>query len=697
MIGISSRSAGVLILPKPGTDEYAVLDVVEGKEQDPVEANYLYSSLQDWEELQGADKESLLETVSQEFWLARTVSLFREVIGGLESSLKGRVLEYIEELLGSRVSSEETLNRLLIAPLVNLQSLESLAKSALSQGFSAVGSIIDELKELQPLLRRLTDLWLSLDEVSFRDIPESKETIWITMVEKCDMRRLLKAGNVTDFTTQWNLLAFHFKSPLSRAGITALARELSERLFRHYKRSEITLGTVPKEEEVVPRKDDVQGIGYYERFESVQKQIAAIAQAVSQGNDSKAEKFLRELIEQQISFSDGVSYALKSLCNIAQQCADMYRMDFEILCLDKANELDPTDTWTHIQYGDHLKRIGKYDEALKVFAQTDQPGENYIVQASIADVYSQQGDYARAIQEYKAIEAWDEKFDVRLAIADILRKMGQLDKSEALYRELIYLAHKGLTGIMFSDVRTQVGLAEIAKKRGKLEDASQIYYEILKRDGIEDRDRIIYKQGLCNILKLMDHFEEAYKIVDECVQQYPFAMQARFIRGSILGLIGQELDGLKDLPESSGSRSYGEWLRHYYRGLLLLKLERYEDAMKCLIEELPKAIAFGEEKSIIRMGAALCYLGKNENIKADKVLSEIPDLHDCHVQYLSLVLKLHLATQKKDLAKIKSLKECIDRLQVVNANLEKAVEALGKKDFSLALTCETNALLKLAA
>jgi hypothetical protein len=38
MIGISSRSAGVLLIPKPGIGEYAILDVVEGQEQDPVEA-----------------------------------------------------------------------------------------------------------------------------------------------------------------------------------------------------------------------------------------------------------------------------------------------------------------------------------------------------------------------------------------------------------------------------------------------------------------------------------------------------------------------------------------------------------------------------------------------------------------------------------------------------------------------------------
>jgi hypothetical protein len=41
-----------------------------------------------------------------------------------------------------------------------------------------------------------------------------------------------------------------------------------------------------------------------------------------------------------------------------------------------------------------------------------------------------------------------------------------------------------------------------------------------------------------------------------------------------------------------------------------LKLKRYKDAKKNLVEELSKAIASSEEKAIIRMAAALCYLSE---------------------------------------------------------------------------------------
>lgn len=697
MIGISSNSAGVLLLPKPGTGEYTVLDVVGGEEQDSVNAQYLYSTAQDWEEIEGSNTKALLDIATQEYWLERTVSLLRLTISGLESSLEKRVLEHVEEILGSRVSSEKVIDRLLVAPLSDQYSSVLIAQSALSKGFSAVASILEDLAELQPLLRRLTDLWLGLSETPFSDFTESKETIWTTVTEKCGMKQLLIARNKREFAAKWNLLVFHFPTPSSRSGVGILGKELSRRLFPNEEQEEVMTAPLTKGAKTTHRYEEERGISDYEIYERVKKQIIAIAEAVSQGNDNKAEKFLRELIHKQISPSGGESYAVKSLCNIAQRCADMFRTDFEAICLDEALRLHCSDPWTLIQYGDHLKRVGNYNDALKYFEKAEQLGESVVAKSSVADVYSQQGDYTKAIRTYEAIPNWRDRPAIRTAIADNLRRMGRIDESKAAYMELIDLAKQGLPEFVKSEARSHIGIAEVAKIQGKLEDALQTYRVILNRKDIENRDRLFYMLGICNVLKLLESYNEAYSIVDEVVQAYPFAMQARFIRGSILGLMGREQEGLLDLPESSGSRSWREWMRRYYRGLLLFKLERYGDAKKNLVEELSKAIACGEEKAIIRMAAALCFLREDKTLEVDKILSDIPTLHDCHAHYLYLVLKLHSATRKKDLAIMKSLKEQISGLQVENAGLEKAVVALCEGNFTLALTYETDALLKLAA
>ncbi len=97
------------------------------------------------------------------------------------------------------------------------------------------------------------------------------------------------------------------------------------------------------------------------------------------------------------------------------------------------------------------------------------------------------------------------------------------------------------------------------------------------------------------------------------------------------------------------------------------------------------------------MAAALYHLNKDEIPEVDRILSKISDLDDCHAQYLSLVLKLHLATKKDDVKTMNSLKEQITMLKVEDPTLDKAVEALDEKNFFLALTYETDSFLKLAA
>ena len=697
MIGISSRSAGVVLIPEPETDEYVVLDVAEGEKKDPVDAQYLYSAAQDWEEIEGNDPTALLETATREFWLARTASHLRMAIRGLEKILEARVLESTEEILGSRVTSEDVLNRLLVAPLADPRSPVVLAKSALSRGFPVVASVLDELVELQPLLRRLTDLWLGLPEPVFGSIPDSKEMIWTTVVEKVGMRELLKSGNKRDFETKWTTLPWCFTRPQSRTGVNTLGKELSLRLFPGEESERTPTGVQTDEAEPWRGYVKQRGGGDPEALESVKKQIFAIAKKVSEGSDIKAEKFLRQLIKKQTSVSGGEDYAVKSLCNIAQLCADMFRTDFEILCLNKAMELKPSDAWTLIQRGDHLKRVGKYEEALQVLKQAQHSGESDVAISCMADVYSEQGEHEEAIRMYETIPDWNNKSTVLTAIADNFRRMGSMDESKAAYTRLIDRARRGLPGYDTCESRALAGLAEIAKRQGKFDEALKTYRAILQQEQEDDRDKLFYRLGLCNVLKLMEKYDEAYTIVGDVICEYPFAAEASFIRGSILGLMGDEKHGLDDLPEGKGSRSGRDWLRRYYRGLLLFKLKRYDDAKKDLVDELPNAIATGEGKAILRLGGALWFLRERKILEADRILSDIPDLYDCHLQYLSLVLRLHSATQKKDQDTIANLRKLIADLAIADPRLDDAVTAIDKGDFSLAITYITDALLKLAA
>ena len=547
MIGVSSNSAGILLLPKAGTGTCAILDIVEGEEHDPISAQYLYSAVQDWKEIEGSSTSEILDAAIREYWIERAVSLLRLAIGGIEQSLEKRMLEHVEEILSSRVSSEEVLDRLLIAPLKDPRSPSSLSKSALSNGYATVASILDELVDLQPLLHRFTDLWLDLEETSFSIFQKSRELIWKTIVEKCGIKQFLKADSGYDFKTKWNCLAFVFRSAHSRIGIAKLGKEISQRLFLDEEKTiEFPLTDEMVEAEPTFLEQQDHAVNSHLAFERAKKQISAIAKAVSQGRDSQAKKYLRELIQDQISTLGGEKYALKSLCNIAKRCADMFRMDFEGFCLDKARQINSYDVWTLVQYGDHLKRIGRYEEALKVLAEAEKYGHSHVAKSCIADVYSQQGEYVKAIKTFETVPNYTKKHTVLTAIADNLRRMGRMEDAQQAYTDLIKLARQGFLEYPCPTIRAETGIAEISKRRGNLEEALDKYYSILDRGDIDERDRIFYKLGLCNVLKLMGEYDEAYSVVDEIIQQYPFAMEARFIRGSILGLFGREQEGLED-------------------------------------------------------------------------------------------------------------------------------------------------------
>jgi tetratricopeptide (TPR) repeat protein len=697
MIGIISASAGALILPSTGSNENIVLDLIDGQEQDSRKAQYMYSAAQDWMEIEEPNVDSLLRSATEEYWVEKSVSFIRVVLNGLEKSLAIRVFLELEEVFQTRLDSDNrVLSRLLVAPLRDACDINSYATLALGNGFSLTAAFLDELRELQPLLRKFTDIWLGLPESLFVDFSESKEAVWIKVVDKCNMRQLLKATNKKNFLNELNLVAFHFKTAQSRSEVSKLARDLSQRLFSHESPGK-QLADIFKEDQVEKVFKKKKKTSIHVNFQRVKKQIAAITEAVSQGNDGNAQKFLRELVLDQTSVSENKSYVIKSLCNIARQCADMFRLDFEQLCLSKAIEINSSDPWTLVQYGDHFKRLGKYTRALEYLAEAEAYGENEVAKSSEADVYSQQGNYLKSIKTYKTIPGWENILAVLTGIADNLRRMGRFDEAEDKYKELVKLAHKGSADNSLSEFRAIAGMAEIAKRRGLFKKAVKIYRGILKRKELKRRDRLFYKKGLCNILKSMGAFDEAYKLADEIVQQHPFSSESRFIRGSILALIGREVEGLNDLPDVGISTSWRGWLHNYYRGLLLFKLDRFHEAKISLVDGFSEAIASGEDKTIMRMAAALWYLREDDLPAADEKLAGFSKLHDYHSQYLSMVLKLHSATKKEDLAKIKFLRKEISKLQIVDESLYQAVLALDRKDYVQAFVYETDAFLKYAA
>jgi tetratricopeptide (TPR) repeat protein len=648
-------------------------------------AGYLsLSTITDWAILDAPDEARLLQQLVREHHLVRTTSLLEECVLGLSAALERDVLEHVNEDLQSRVSPESVSNRLLRAPLQSPDRVSQLAAAALGLGYAAVAHVLEQVVDLQPLLRRFIAIWHETPDALFVGLAKDRRYVWQSLVETNQLLRLLESPTYTAFMNSWNSLVFLEHTVAVRSTLSKIGADLARRMEMGADPVYLTEFDSDDDSDVKPEL--VRRESGYALRDRALKQVTAIGEAVSRGDDLRAREYLTDLMATQIATPD---HLVKSLCNIAKQCADMFRTDFERECLLAALELAPADTWTLIQLGDHYKRIGDYNAALEVLNRAKWSDPGVIAESNIADVFAQQGDFDGAIARYLAIPNWQGIAEIRTAVADNLRRKGDLDEAEQAYDALL------LDG-MQSD-RSVAGRAEIAKRRGNLQDARALYEELVQQRGLDEQTRRIYRLALAGVLKQMGRLDESYRLIDEVIRAAPFDKRARILRASIVGLLGNAAKALNAFSTSHQMSAFGEWVQHYYRGLLLLKLSRYEEARHELIANLTSSLLLGEERAFMRMAAAVFFLANGDADAADGMLVELPVIKNKYAEYLALTLRFHVAVSKKDNDRIKELARELQGIQISDPQLIRIREHIIRRELHQARLLEIDALLRLAA
>ncbi|NOG55043.1 MAG: tetratricopeptide repeat protein [Planctomycetes bacterium] len=420
------------------------------------------------------------------------------------------------------------------------------------------------------------------------------------------------------------------------------------------------------------------------------RQLRAIADCVGRGDDATAHRYLRELISEQLSYKHGEKHAVKSLCNIAQHCAEMYRTDFEHTCLVTAIDVAPTDGWAYTQFADHYKRLGQFEKALECLDNASKYGEDRIAQRSRADIYAMKGNYEEAFRIYDEITDIATDATLRTAKADLLRRMGKLEEAEAEYD---LLETDGLAGD-----RVCAGRAEIAKRLGDMEAARAIYERILEYDSIGDEAKYIYSLALTNVLLRLADYEAAFRHADTAVQTKPFAHQARLTRAAAAGLLGDVSGALDGLPIVGQTSAFNEWIGDYVKGGLLLLLDRNDDARKSLIGKLNRKCKFADEegKSILRLGAAACLLRSRHGVAgAAMILSQIESGHDAYAGWVRHALEYHVAVAMRNIADIDRLRQELST--AADPGIQELVAAIGSRAWDSVTRHEAQMILRLAS
>ena len=689
-----SPSLGYCIVDGKEPMSSVVLSTESTTPIDPKYERHTLSLVHDWQIFEVENEKSALGLTRQLTTILKCISLIRLRLLTTDSNNGGWIYSEIETTMGTYVTSDSILNKLLIAPISNPENLKICAGEALHLGYGAIGSILNRLYDFQPLISRFSNIWLKLPDTLFVGTGNSKQYQWLSLSNSGNLLKILEAANKLDIKNIFGEMAFQYRIPKERTAFAKLGRIIADTIFEGVAYQPV-LAEKTYEDDTRRFTDDLQGnrfIDHKLKLKRALSEISAIYNAVSTGDDYHAEKYLNELISRQISSDSNTKHAVKSLCNIAKQCADLFRADFESLCLKKAYEMEPTDPWTMIQYGDHHKRMGKYDEAEKIVKTALTYGEEVIGECVIADISSQRGEYSTAIEKYKSIHNWSEILEVRTAIADNLRYLGRFQEASNEYTKISKLG--------FGSDRCRAGIAEIEKREGRLDKAKSLYKSIIDSSDLNDQSWWVYRVAYAGILKQIGEYQSAITIIEDVIAKVPFSMHARVLLASLWGLLDQEMTGLEGLPKLGSSykyNAYGEWISEYTRGLLLLRTTRYKDAQESLVQNLENSVLKLEQKSILRLAAALSLVADKKVHLAKKYISDATTTNDPYIEYVTNVLSYHVSILEKDSEKSEELYKYLVINKSNNILLWDAVEALRSGNNDKAIRLEVDAMLRLAA
>jgi tetratricopeptide (TPR) repeat protein len=645
----------------------------------------------DWEVVEEDDQETLLQLAQRKHLISHCVSMVHlSLMLKAESSIKF-VLDDIENSLGVIGSHASVLSELLVAPFEKRDQLSSRVNLSLKHGFGASANLFHRLYDLQSVLSRFSNIWINLSLLSTAGLGCTKEDQWNELVKTGYLVQLLEAENLETTKSIFGKLAFSRSTARERANLAHLGREIGELLF--------VVSALPKMEQDEGAEADSKfvnhrGLDYAsskEELGRVLMEIDRICFELANGKDHLAFRYLNELLERQKSeFS--VDYAVKSLCNIAKRCADMFRTDFEAHCIYLARDLDPSDSWTLIQLGDHLKRVGEYEQAEEVVKGAQDYLNIEIAQSLLADIASVRGDFDLAIQRYRNISDWENSPNILTAIADNFRRKGEYKEALAIY---LKIEENG-----FAADRALAGKAQILLRQGGLNEAINIYQSILKND-LDDKSRVVYQVTYAGLLKQAGRIDDAVITLEEVLEAHPFVMKARVLRSSLYALKDELTLAIENLPVPSVTYSYsafGEWVAEYTRGLLLLRLERYGAAKEGLIRNYLEGILESEQKEVLRLASAVSILAVGDTHEARELLRDTTTtVNNNYLEYLRAVLEFHISVLENNSKKIDELYEFLYQSRADNVILWGAVQALREGNPEEAIHIEIESMLRFAA
>ncbi len=249
-----------------------------------------------------------------------------------------------------------------------------------------------------------------------------------------------------------------------------------------------------------------------------ESQVSRIADLFGQGNDSTAQRFLKELIESQSADRTDHPHLVKSLCNIATRTLVRGRRDVAIQCLDEAlNYREGYDARLYIQIGNLLRTVNQCDRALACYdkaADLDRGEMRDAICLETIRTLVAKGEYGDAEQRYLQMPELQHQPDALCSLGTLYRRMGNVRDARRQYGRVLELDPASHTA--------RAGLAEANKQTGRHDKAIKRYNAILDAyPNLDEGNAKIYTSALAFLYRLTHRYEKARSLLTELHAEYP--------------------------------------------------------------------------------------------------------------------------------------------------------------------------------
>ncbi|MES0337167.1 MAG: tetratricopeptide repeat protein [Candidatus Magnetobacterium sp. LHC-1] len=307
--------------------------------------------------------------------------------------------------------------------------------------------------------------------------------------------------------------------------------------------------------------------------DSVDRQIYAIQQAMSEENSRKLEKYIYDISQYNLNYGDGQGrqYLAKTYCNLATYAMGIHKGEVAERLLDYAALLDVKDAviWTlraeyFIFKGLLDEALVAYDKAVELFPRDE------AAHCGRAEVLRALGRLDEALVAYdKAVELFPRDEAARCGRAEVLRALGRLDEALTAYDKAVELFPR--------HEPAHCGRAEVLRALGRLDEALTAYDKAVELFPRHEPAHC----GRAEVLRALGRLDEALVAYDKAVELFPRAEAAHCGRAGVLLMLKDYTELRKSLPIETPVTK-GDWIGYHIVAMSYIKEGNLDEAIRRL-------------------------------------------------------------------------------------------------------------------